>query len=114
MISKPILIPPPKRSQLREGSVRLGELLASANPEDPLVAGEIRVALLGALALENVFLCLHDRAGRRPTGALCPAPNEAAGQVRDYAQQLEAVWHLRNKPSEFFRLSDLLAEVESW
>jgi hypothetical protein len=106
------------RDFIAAASVRIGELLASANPDDPLVAGEIRVALLGALALENVFLCLRDRAGQRPAGAICPAPNEAAVQVRDYAQQLEAVWHLRNKPSEFFRLRDLLAEVatelESW
>lgn len=93
---------------LLEARGEIVALLSDARPRDPLVAEEILVALDGAVALEALFLHWFARAGRAPKGSAAPSGAEVAEGLGRFSQALGRVWHRRNKPSEFFRIAEVL------
>lgn len=82
-------------------------LLETITPADPLAVDEIRVGLLGMRVMEELYLLCYHRAKRLHTGKI-PSPKEVADRLRDLDTQLSHVWHLRNKPSEYYRIRQTL------
>lgn len=88
---------------------KLGRALARARPADPFVAREMLVGARGhALmqALGGLLICYGNK--KRPPRS--PDPIEIANELRRFEAEASAVWHARNRPSEYFRVRSALLE----
>lgn len=88
---------------------QLGRALAKARPADPFIAREMLVGARGhALmqALGGLLICL----GNKRKLPAAPDPFEIANELRLFEAEASAVWHARNRPSEFFRVRNALLE----
>ena len=89
---------------------RLARVAAAAHPQDPLA---VREALVGARgqalmqALGGLLVCHAAKlpAPRTPTAAFI------ANELRRFEAEVSAVWHARNRPSEYFRVRTALLEL---
>jgi hypothetical protein len=95
-----------KITRLRE---KLGRALAAARPTDPFVAREMLVGARGhALmqALGGLLICL----GNNRKLPRSPDPIAISNELRRFESEASAVWHARNRPSEYFRVRGALLE----
>ena len=92
--------------KMRALAPKIEKLLARCRPEDSLLIPEIHMGLLGAQVMEEFFLNLYERTGR--PGRLSVDPPETMRRLRELTRQLKVVWHRRNKPSEFYRVEEVL------
>lgn len=87
----------------------LGRALAKSRPADPFVAREMLVGARGhalVQALGGLLICLgNDRKLPR-----APDPITIANELRQFEAEASAVWHARNRPSEYFRVRGALLE----
>ena len=87
----------------------LARVAATATPQDPLA---LREALVGARgqalmqALGGHLLCFAKR--QKPPRA--PTAAWVADELRRFEADVSAVWHARNRPSEYFRVRQALLE----
>lgn len=99
-------IPPRKfaaaRAKILDLTKKIGRVLVRATPRDPLVANEIRTALLGQCVLEEICLALR----RGDSGT--PAGKAVAKKIRVLEARLRRDWHSRNKPGEYDKVRDVL------
>lgn len=72
-----------------------------------LLAEEISVGLLGQRVMEEYHLLCHRAAGRTKMKTTSPA--KVAELFRELDRRLAAVWKKRNKPSEYFRIREVLS-----
>ena len=86
-------------------------VLARCRPTDPLLLEEIRVALLGHELMEEITLVYYHQAGK--TKIIPPNPSATATRVRELDKRMAAVWKKRNKPSELFRIRNILRSAAS-
>jgi hypothetical protein len=87
----------------------LGRALAAARPTDPFVAREMLVGARGhALmqALGGLLICF----GNNRRVPRSPDPIVIANELRSFEGEASAVWHARNRPSEYFRVRGALLE----
>lgn len=94
---------------MRALGLRIERLLARSQPQDSLIVPEIRVGLLGQQVLEEIVLCLYERSGRK--GRLAVKPRDTITRIRQLKRDLRRVWLKRNKPSELYRIEELLDAV---
>ncbi len=87
-------------------SAAIEKLLVNATPGDLLVIEEIRTGLLGLRVLEELHLVLMARV-RKPRIAP-PKAAAVAARLRTLDERLHRDWMKRNKPSEFFRIREVL------
>ena len=85
---------------------RIETILSRAKPSDRGVAEEIRVGLLGLRVMEELYLVYHHRAGKVKTPAV-PA-SAVAARLAELDRRLAGVWLRRNKPSELYRIREVL------
>jgi hypothetical protein len=88
---------------------KLGRALAKSRPADPFVAREMLVGARGhALmqALGGLLICL----GNNRELPRAPDPIAIANELRRFEAEASAVWHARNRPSEYFRVRGALLE----
>jgi len=85
---------------------KIERLLTRAKPDDGLLIAEIRTGLLGQQLMEELFLCYYERSGRR--GRLSIDPRATARKLAAFARQLRSIWLRRNKPSELWRIEEVL------
>lgn len=81
-------------------------LLARSHPCDPLLAEETLIGLFGSQVMEELQLVFYRATGR--TKQRTPRPSLVAAHVRELDRRLHAVWTKRNKPSEYFRIREVL------
>jgi hypothetical protein len=89
--------------------VKLGRVLAATRPADPFVAREMLVGARGhALmqALGGLLICFGNERQLPRT----PDPIAIANELRRFEAEASAVWHARNRPSEYFRVRSALLE----
>jgi hypothetical protein len=96
-------------TKMRNLAPRIERLLVRCRPQDPLLLPEIRVGLLGQQVMEEVILFHYEHSGRK--GRLTVKPRETITRLRDLKRQLRSVWLKRNKPSELYRIDDVLTSV---
>jgi len=94
-------------AKLKTLTTRIERVLARCEPADPLLTEEIRVGLLGMTAMEEFHLHCCRLAGK--TKRAIPRPGITASHLLDLDRRLEAVWLKRNKPSEYFRIREVLS-----
>lgn len=85
---------------------RIQKILDREPLKGSLLAEEIAVGLLGMRTLEEYHLLCHRAAGRSKHAA--SSPEEVEALLRELDKRLSAVWKKRNKPSEYFRIKDVL------
>lgn len=92
--------------KMQELHQRVEEILTDCKPQDPLIKEEIRIGMLGLEAMEELYLFFHQRAGK--TRKCYIDPCSTAKRIRELDQRLSIVWMKRNKPSELFRVREIL------
>jgi len=92
--------------KIRSLTARIERVLARAKPSDRVVAEEIRVGLLGLRAMEELYLVYHHRAGKLKNPVVQSAA--VAGRLGELDRRLAGVWLRRNKPSELYRIREVL------
>jgi len=85
---------------------RIQKILDREPLKGSLLAEEIAVGLLGMRTLEEYHLLCHRAAGRSKLAT--SSPEEVESLIRELEKRLSAVWKKRNKPSEYFRIKDVL------
>jgi len=85
---------------------RIGKILGRAPLKGSLLAEEISVGLLGQRVMEEYYLLCHRAAGR--TKLKASTPKVVEGLFRELDRRLAGVWKKRNKPSEYFRIRDVI------
>lgn len=93
-----------KKIRILRGEIE--HVLTRCRPSDPLLIEEIRVALLGIELMEEVTLIFFHQAGK--TKMLPPDANATSSRLRELDRRLAAIWKKRNKPSELFRIREIL------
>lgn len=89
---------------------QLTRVAAAAQPQDPLA---LREALVGARgqalmqALGGLLVC-HAKKQKPPRG---PGAADIANELRRFEADVSALWHERNRPSEYFRVRAALLEL---
>ena len=96
-------------SKMQKLAPPIKRLLARAKPEDALIGAEIRLGLLGQQLMEELFICYYERSGR--PGRLAIDPRATARKIAAFTLQLRSVWLRRNKPSELWRIEEVLGAV---
>ena len=97
-------------AKLEKLRAQLAQVAAAAQPQDPLA---LREALVGARgqallqALGGVLVC-HARKRKPPRGLDAAA---IADDLRRFEAEVSALWHERNRPSEYFRVRAALLEL---
>lgn len=92
-------------------SAAVEKQLRRAKSDDPLVAEEIRIGLLGLRVMEEHALLCHFRAGYLPRPGFHAA--DAANRLRQLDRRLCAIWQARNRTSEYRRISRVLEQAAS-
>lgn len=96
--------------KLLELRQELTEISRKATPADPLAYREIICGFTGCALLHAAILVIQSATGyskvRHGLSAL-----QVANEIRVFEQELSTLWHLRNKPSEYWRLKTLLIET---
>ncbi|MDX2108724.1 MAG: family 20 glycosylhydrolase [Verrucomicrobiota bacterium] len=82
------------------------QLLDQCKPQDPLILEEIAIGILGLEVLEEYHLIHFRKTGKTKIDG--PTPAATAVRLRNLEQRLSAVWLARNKPSEYYRIKDVL------
>ncbi len=85
---------------------RIEKILSKCTTTDPLLIEELRVGLLGMQVMEEWHLFQQHESGRSKR-LLCD-PVRTATRLRELDRRLAAVWRKRNKPSEYYRISEVL------
>ena len=85
---------------------RIHKVLARCRPESRLILEEIRTGLMGMQVMEEIYLIFHHQAGK--SGRLEVVPRLVAQRILRFERRLASVWKRRNKPSEYFRIRDVL------
>ncbi|MFT3829051.1 MAG: glycoside hydrolase family 20 zincin-like fold domain-containing protein [Opitutaceae bacterium] len=97
-------------AQIEKLRARLAQVAAAAQPQDPLA---LREALVGARgqalmqALGGLLVCFAKK--RKPPRGIDPAG--IAHDLRRFEAEVSALWHARNRPSEYFRVRAALLEL---
>jgi hypothetical protein len=97
-------------AKMQKLAPQIERVLTRAKPDDALLAAEIRLGLLGQQLMEELFLCYFERSGRR--GRLSIDPRATARKFAAFARQLRSVWLRRNKPSELWRIEEVLGAAQ--
>jgi hypothetical protein len=84
---------------------KIERVLRSATLRDPLLADEIRTALLGMQVLEEICLALRRN---EPGNRQAPSNRAVAKKIRQLESRLRRDWHARNKPSEYGEVRTVL------
>ncbi len=85
---------------------RIEKKLTRCKPDDPILVEELRVGLLGIQVIEELYVSFQVRAGkikRTPAGS-----ESLPKRIRELERRLGVVWKKRNKPSEFYRIREVL------
>jgi len=96
-------------AKIKKSSQSIERMLARCHPDDPLLIEEIRVGLLGLQVMEEIHLCCYRITGK--TKRPVPGAKATTGRLRQLEKRLAAVWRKRNKPSEYFRIREVLLGV---
>jgi len=94
------------RSYLQTARRSLAEILSArgqAVPLDPLVLNEIVCGLEGNILTHEVLAAILKYRGFEPL--------ETADRLRAFETRFAALWHRRNKPSEYYRVRELLMKI---
>lgn len=92
--------------KMRALASRIERLLARARPKDPLLIAEMRLGILGQQVMEEVFLSYFHRTGRG--GRMSVDFRKTVRKLGEMKRQLRQVWNKRNKPSELYRIEEVL------
>jgi hypothetical protein len=105
MLANPVRRHAGALKKLRSLTRQIERTLRAATPRDPLIAGEIRTALLGMQVLEETCLALRRKDGRSKRS---PSPRAVAQKIRILEARLRRDWLRRNKPSEYDEVRKVL------
>lgn len=105
MLAQPVRKHAAAWKKLRTLTRKIDRALRTATPRDPLIADEIRTALLGMQVLEEICLVLRRNEFR---GRRCPSQKTVAQRIRQLESRLRRDWHARNKPSEYREVRKVL------
>ena len=105
MLTHPVRKHAAALEKLRALTRKIERTLRSANPRDPLIADEIRTALLGMCVLEAIYLVVRSKEIRRSHRL---SPRLVARRIRQLEAALHRDWHRRNKPSEYDEVRKVL------
>lgn len=89
---------------------KIEKILSRCRPLDRLLIDEVRVGLLSMVLLEEMHLVYYYRAGK--TKRLLADPGKIAKNLHLLEKNLSSVWLKRNKPSEYFRVREVLQKAE--
>jgi hypothetical protein len=89
---------------------RIAKILQRAPLRGSLLAEEIAVGLLGMRVTEEYYLLCHRAAGRAKRKSA--PPKEVEKLFRELDRRLAVVWRKRNKPSEYFRIREVIRGAE--
>jgi len=88
------------------------DALAGSFSTDPLAGRELLCGINGSIAMHKTAAAVRMKAeGIELSGKYLPY--SVADQVVKFERELSELWHLRNKPSEFYRLKETLLVVVS-
>lgn len=90
--------------RLREELITLAKRAA---PADPLTYRELICGLTGAMLLQAVALLLQTASGRSKLKHGLSFM-KVADEIRSFEREFSDLWHLRNKPSEYWRIKEIL------
>ncbi|MDR1304564.1 MAG: beta-N-acetylhexosaminidase [Verrucomicrobiales bacterium] len=93
-------------TRIRRLSRRALTVLKKSRPTDPLTVAEIETGLLGLQVMEEYFIFRLARAGRTKIKPL--TVTRMTARLLELERRLAAVWRRRNKPSEYFRIREVL------
>ncbi len=105
MLANPVRKHAAALEKLRALTRTIERTLRTATPRDPVVADEIRTALLGMRVLEEICLVLRREETRSMRGL---SPRAVARRIRTLETSLRRDWHRRNKPSEYGEVRKVL------
>lgn len=88
------------------------DALAASFPEDTLAGRELLCGINGGIIIHKTAAIFRMKAeGIKADSKYLPY--SVADQVVKFERELSQLWHLRNKPSEFYRLKETLLKVVS-
>jgi hypothetical protein len=88
------------------------DALAGALSSDPLASRELLCGIKGSILMHKIAVCVRAKTENiQPDGKY--APCVVADGVVKYENELSELWHLRNKPSEYYRIKNVLLEIVS-
>ena len=82
---------------------RMLAAIHAAKPLDPLIPEEIVTGLRGCILMNEAMAAILKKPGYDP--------REIADRLRAFEVRFSALWHRRNKPSEYWRVKDLLMKI---
>ncbi len=90
---------------------RIERSTARNRPADPLVRREWLLGCRGQAALNRLGGWIISLAKDRPPPRGAPAVEAVADELRRFEAEFSALWHARNRPSEYWRLRTTLLEL---
>lgn len=88
------------------------DAVAASLSADPLAGRELLCGINGGIIMHKIAATVRMKAeGIKPDGKYLPY--SVSDQVVKFESELSTLWHLRNKPSEFYRLKEILLETAS-
>ncbi|MDR0534456.1 MAG: beta-N-acetylhexosaminidase [Verrucomicrobiales bacterium] len=97
-----------KKLQALDRKIR--PLLRKISANNLLLVAELKTGLLGLQVMEEYFLFRQYHAGKTRLKPLSRAA--MSGRLRKLEQQLSGIWLRRNRPSEYFRVREILLLAE--
>ncbi|OGV50761.1 MAG: hypothetical protein A2X49_12140 [Lentisphaerae bacterium GWF2_52_8] len=86
---------------------RLSDIASYSCPADKLVFREMLCGAWGETLIQAACLLLQEASGgKKAPKVICF--DAVADEIRLFEQEISALWHLRNKPSEYYRIRQVL------